>query len=408
MARVCMREGWRRGSGAHGVCMRPARVHMRREGWKEGVACACACPYAARGLEGGGGGGRTHGALCCERRREALDVSCTGARLRPFARRVRFEFAVVGVVREGEADGVWHLVDSVGAVEVAALVHGLVLLRLAPRAVVVPDDQVVPLAARDVVGAVAVGSEVHDGATARVGVGVEVLAVPPLSKAAAKREGRPGELLSEADVECDVRVVVVHVEPQVFALPVLHHEGMVRGERRAFAWEEEPGERKEVSPLQIVDERPHADLVDDDPVVVHAVWPRYGVARGLVVLQLLQEHVAKVDGDHVEAEDAARYFLPKDRADCRVRTVLKCRREALCEPLPAKVPAEERRMQRPVGERLRLLRRARATSTSSLRGRQHNFEGTVRPVRPERVHGVHGFCFHVLRLEACWPTYRDI
>jgi hypothetical protein len=41
---------------------------------------------------------------------------------------------------------------------------------------------------------------------------------------AAKREAGARKIPSEADVEGDIRVVGVHVEPEVLAFLVLHHE----------------------------------------------------------------------------------------------------------------------------------------------------------------------------------------
>ena len=94
---------------------------------------------------------------------------------------------VVAVVRVGEADGVGR--------RRLALVHLLLLqvrvgARGAVRQVVVPHDQVHPLARRDVVGAVAAAAQVHDAVAAHVLVRVREVAVARLAHVAAEGQRR--------------------------------------------------------------------------------------------------------------------------------------------------------------------------------------------------------------------------
>ena len=72
----------------------------------------------------------------------------------------------------------------------------------------------------------------------------------PGTSHAAKGEARPGELFAQADVERDVGGVRVHVQPQVLAVPVLHHERVVVVGVAALLREEQRGERSDAAPLQ--------------------------------------------------------------------------------------------------------------------------------------------------------------
>ena len=122
------------------------------------------------------------------------------------------------------------------------------------------------------------------------------------ARVAADDESGAREVAPEADVECDVRVVRVHVEPEVLLLwrmlswwrlllwrwwrvlllrwsswwwchlvgAILHHERVVRGEAAlCLARVESFGDRVEHMPLQVGERAAHADRVDDDTVIVH-------------------------------------------------------------------------------------------------------------------------------------------
>ena len=80
--------------------------------------------------------------------------------------------------------------------------------------------------------------------------------------AAAKSQTRAREDFAEADVEGDVAVVRVHVEPRVLRFAVLHHERVVRVERRTFLGPERPRDGPEHLPLELADDVQHADLVE--------------------------------------------------------------------------------------------------------------------------------------------------
>jgi len=93
---------------------------------------------------------------------------------------------------------------------------------------------------------------------------------------------------------------MMHVEAEVLAEAVLDHERVVGMEDGPFAGEEHTRHRVDVPTLQIVDQRPHADLVDDHAVVVHAVGPRNRQTGRFVRLQLREQHLAEVEGHHRE------------------------------------------------------------------------------------------------------------
>ena len=240
---------------------------------------------------------------------------------------------------------------------VVALLARLVLVSLTPRPRR-PHDQVVPLAAHNVVGAVAVRPQVHDCAADHVSVRVDVAAVVGGAEAAAEGEGGAGELAAQTDVQGHVRVVVVHVEAAVLAALVLDHERVVLVKRRALLREEQFGQRQQTLPLEVVDERAHPDLVDDDAVVVHRVRPRHRQPRRLVIRELVEQPRAKVGPEHLEGEDAAGHLLAQHAAQRRLRAVGERGAEAVGEPRVVKRGGEELAVERRVA--LRPLRRARA------------------------------------------------
>eukprot|EP00320_Phaeocystis_rex_P004333 CAMPEP_0119078702 /NCGR_PEP_ID=MMETSP1178-20130426/102424_1 /TAXON_ID=33656 /ORGANISM="unid sp, Strain CCMP2000" /LENGTH=84 /DNA_ID=CAMNT_0007061163 /DNA_START=14 /DNA_END=264 /DNA_ORIENTATION=+ len=84
---------------------------------------------------------------------------------------------------------------------------------------------------------------------------------------------------------------MVHVEAEVLTLLVPHHERVVVAEGATLTGEEQPRERQQAAPLQVIDERPHPNLIDDHAVSVHGVWPCHGQAAGLIVDELLKQRL---------------------------------------------------------------------------------------------------------------------
>mmetsp|Transcript_9675 Transcript_9675/g.30006 ORF Transcript_9675/g.30006 Transcript_9675/m.30006 type:complete len:396 (-) Transcript_9675:2-1189(-) len=267
--------------------------------------------------------------------------------------RVLLEDAVVAVVRVADAELVGRaLLDAVGGVRV--------LVALAVRAGVVPEDEVQPLAGGDVVGPVALAPEVAYAAALDVLVGVGVLPVVRRAHEAAELQAGAGEVQPQADVEGHVGVVRVHVEPQILALAVAHDEAVVPVPDAAGAGPEELPQRLQRL-LELVYEGLEADLVQDDAVVVHAVRPPGGESRGAEVVHLLDEHVAEGRGEHFAGEDRAWQVLGHNLLPGGIRVLPQGRQESGVEPLlaPACLRVEELRVlpQGPVGRghaRLRL------------------------------------------------------
>ena len=87
-------------------------------------------------------------------------MGLTRAGLGALSRRVGQMLAVIGVVSVAQADDVGLAIPRVTAVQVA-LAEPLVRVRLSKRRVHAPHDQIVPLAALDVVRAVPMAAEVE-------------------------------------------------------------------------------------------------------------------------------------------------------------------------------------------------------------------------------------------------------
>mmetsp|Transcript_9676 Transcript_9676/g.30010 ORF Transcript_9676/g.30010 Transcript_9676/m.30010 type:complete len:561 (-) Transcript_9676:7-1689(-) len=241
--------------------------------------------------------------------------------------RVLLEDAVVAVVRVADAELVGRaLLDAVGGVRV--------LVALAVRAGVVPEDEVQPLAGGDVVGPVALAPEVAYAAALDVLVGVGVLPVVRRAHEAAELQAGAGEVQPQADVEGHVGVVRVHVEPQILALAVAHDEAVVPVPDAAGAGPEELPQRLQRL-LELVYEGLEADLVQDDAVVVHAVRPPRGQAARVEVEDLRHELVAELVREEREGENLPRQLLLQDASPGLRRVLLARAPERGVEPLLA-------------------------------------------------------------------------
>ena len=83
--------------------------------------------------------------------------------------------------------------------------------RLAPM-IVVPDDQVAPLAAFDIVGAMSFGTQMHHNAAHLVAVAECQFPVPRSARVPARRSIQPRWVAIETHVKCDVAVVGMHIQ----------------------------------------------------------------------------------------------------------------------------------------------------------------------------------------------------
>eukprot|EP00962_Isochrysis_galbana_P012317 scaffold3474_cov111-Isochrysis_galbana.AAC.4 len=123
-------------------------------------------------------------------------------------------------------------------------------------------------------------------------------------------EEAPRSLRKEGGEGCS------HVEPQVLPLPILDQEGVVRAEARPLAWEEQPCQRQHHARLQVVKQWPHPDLVQDEAVVIHGVWPLNGLPARLVSLALGEQLGAECGLQHLKRKHPAGHLLREDRAQC--------------------------------------------------------------------------------------------
>mmetsp|Transcript_22628 Transcript_22628/g.52783 ORF Transcript_22628/g.52783 Transcript_22628/m.52783 type:complete len:317 (+) Transcript_22628:356-1306(+) len=110
-------------------------------------------------------------------------------------------------------------------------------------------------------------------------------------------EGEP-----KADVQRDVRVVCVHVKPQILSLAVPHNEAMVTIPYTARTREEQFAKGLKHL-LQRINEWFQAYLIEDDAIVVHAIRSSCFQATGIEVEDLLQKYVAKGLSEDREGED---------------------------------------------------------------------------------------------------------
>ena len=166
------------------------------------------------------------------------------------------------------------------------LIH--ILLGRAEGRRLVPQDEVVPLAAQDVVGAVPVMAHVHDRASLDVLMTVQEIALPPAPTQPTESQPRACELLAQAYVERHVACIRMHVKPEILPVHVLHHEGVVMVQMLAFYWKKRRGECPHVMALQRVDRLLHPNRVEHHAIPVHRIGTHHGQSGRLVMLQLAQ------------------------------------------------------------------------------------------------------------------------
>mmetsp|Transcript_24575 Transcript_24575/g.53646 ORF Transcript_24575/g.53646 Transcript_24575/m.53646 type:complete len:219 (-) Transcript_24575:1495-2151(-) len=147
----------------------------------------------------------------------------------------------------------------------------------------------------------------------------------------------------------------MHVQAEVLARLVLHHEGVVVVNARALLREEQLGDRTDDVALQQVDHALEPNRIEHDAVVVHRVGTHYGHAARLVVLQLVEEPVAEGHRKHVKREhsgrdlgaDAPERRVASRRRLCRIRVRVRCVQrvpEPLCEPVALRTRGEVKKL----------------------------------------------------------------
>ena len=140
----------------------------------------------------------------------------------PRSIRMGLERAVVSVVRVGDA-----LRVGLSGFRRVALASSSIGPRRAPAVVVVPDDQVAPLATLDIVSSVTLRTEVYNYSTHLVAVAEGQFSVSARAGVTTKGKASPSEVAVHADVKRNVTVVCMHVEPRIFVRLVAHYKTVV-------------------------------------------------------------------------------------------------------------------------------------------------------------------------------------
>ena len=138
-----------------------------------------------------------------------------------------------------------------------------------------------------------------------------VLKLPVLGRPAppAKRQACAAEVLAEADIDCHVRVVGMHVEARIFFGPVTNEEGVVLIKMISGTRKEEPCEWLQQRLLQHRYQVLHANQIHDQAIIVHGVGAWRGQSRASVIVHFVEKHLAKFrseDGERVHSG----HFLP--------------------------------------------------------------------------------------------------
>mmetsp|Transcript_62456 Transcript_62456/g.101140 ORF Transcript_62456/g.101140 Transcript_62456/m.101140 type:complete len:208 (-) Transcript_62456:1084-1707(-) len=185
----------------------------------------------------------------------------------------------------------------------------------------VPQDYVQALSSGDVVGAVALSPQMNHTVTLQVLEGVGVLAVVGSAHDAAELEASSFEVKPKADIEGHIRVICVHVKPQILALPIAHDEAVVPVP--ASAWSAAPEKLAQglQQLLELVNHGLQSDLIQNDAVVVHAVWPPCWQAAAVEVEDLLDKHVEELICEDLEGEHFVWQLLDEDGSP-RLRCLL--------------------------------------------------------------------------------------
>mmetsp|Transcript_26317 Transcript_26317/g.49652 ORF Transcript_26317/g.49652 Transcript_26317/m.49652 type:complete len:256 (+) Transcript_26317:51-818(+) len=205
---------------------------------------------------------------------------------------VLFVFPIIAVVSVADADLVrWACFYAVRR-------RG-VLLAGAIRAGVIPEDQIQPLARRDVISPVTLATEMAHARALDVLVGVGVFTVVGHPHEPTELQPCTIKVKTQTDVESDVRIVCVHIEAEVFTLTIPHDEAVMPIPNISCTWKKQLAKGLEKA-LQPVDERLHSDVIQDDAVVVHAVRPPRRKTAGIKIEDLFYKSLAEGIREHFE------------------------------------------------------------------------------------------------------------
>mmetsp|Transcript_22300 Transcript_22300/g.39221 ORF Transcript_22300/g.39221 Transcript_22300/m.39221 type:complete len:218 (+) Transcript_22300:374-1027(+) len=161
--------------------------------------------------------------------------------------------------------------------------------------VMIPDDPVHASPFVDIFCTVSSITQMHYGTADLVMVGMLELSMIRLSERATKDERGTGKVfIAQTNIECNIGIVSMHIKAQIFIRLVSHDKGMVIVKDLALCGKQDPRNGPNVLLLQCGNHGPHPNLVENDPVIVHAVWSSYGnvmFGRDFVkVKQLFVDH----------------------------------------------------------------------------------------------------------------------
>merc|ERR1712176_678742 len=130
---------------------------------------------------------------------------------------------------------------------------------------------VVCIAHTNLVRSMALSAQMTDASTLFMLESVGVLSVIRRSHQTAELQASAFEIQAQAKIERHIRVVRVHVQAEILAFPVANDEAMVSIPDAARPGPEQVAQWLEHL-LQLIDHGLQTDLVQDDPIIVHAVW----------------------------------------------------------------------------------------------------------------------------------------
>lgn len=211
------------------------------------------------------------------------------------------------------------------------IVHVRVLLARSVGAGVVPEDNIEPFAAGDVVSSMTQTPEMHHATSLLVLVGAATLSMILRAHKATELQTSSIKIKPQASIEGHIAVVGVHVKSKVLSFAVPHDEAVVPIPDATSA-------RKEYVPdwlqhlLEMGDEGLEADLVQNDSIVVHAVWSSGFKATIVEIENLCQELIAELQREDGKRKHLARQSFGEKTAPSLWCACLICRPEGWIKP----------------------------------------------------------------------------
>merc|ERR1719491_154666 len=177
-------------------------------------------------------------------------------------------------------------------------------------------------------------SEMTHAASLLMLVGAGMLAVILRSHEAAELQTSSIKIESQASIEGHIAVISVHVKSKVLSFTVPHDEAVVSIPDTASARKEYVPDWLQ-HPLELGDEGLEANLVQDDSIVVHAIWSPGFEATSVEIENLCEEHVAELQREDGKRKHLARKSFAEKTVPSLWRADLIRLPESWIEPLLA-------------------------------------------------------------------------